>query len=146
MESMWSENVTKHYADLVFICAPVPRLSFSAIGKNHEFNRRARAFYMETFCSVAPHRIILSPIQHKTNATRPERTRRKAIKSEWWAIDISGRRNPASGDFAWLYINRVINWSITHSKGDSCHIKWRDVEHRPSYVSLLRGRFPWGGV
>ncbi len=69
----------------------------------------------------------------------------KSNKKWVMAIDISGWRNPASGDFAWLYINRVINRSITHSEGDSCHIKWRDVEHRPSYVSLLRGRFP-GGV
>jgi len=58
------------------------------------------------------------------------------------AIDISAWWNPVSGDFAWLYINKVINRSITHRKGDSCHIKWHDVEHGPSHVSLLRACFP----
>lgn len=68
----------------------------------------------------------------------------KSNKKWVMAIDISGWRKPMSGDFPWLYINRVINRSITHSKRDSCHIKWRNVEHRPSYVSLLRGCFPGG--
>lgn len=85
----------------------------------------------------------LSALQNKCHKTRKDK--KKSNKKWVMAIDISAWRNPASGDFAWLYINRVINRSITHSKGDSCHIKWRDVEHRPSYVSLLRGRFPGGG-
>lgn len=71
--------------------------------------------------------------------------KKKAIKKWVIAIDISSWRNPTSGDFAWLYINRVINRSIRHCKGDSCHIMWQDVEHRPSYVSLLKGCFPGGG-
>lgn len=66
----------------------------------------------------------------------------KGNKKWVMTIDISAWWNPVSGDFAWLYINRVINRSITHSKGDSCHIKWQDTEHRSSYVSLLRGHFP----
>lgn len=77
------------------------------------------------------------------NATRPRGTR-KSNKKWVMVIDISGWRNPMSRDFAWLYINRVINRSITHSKGDSCHIKWQDVEHRPNYGSLLRGCFLGG--
>lgn len=66
----------------------------------------------------------------------------KGNKKWVMTTDISAWWNPVSGDFAWLYINRVINRSITHSKGDSCHIKWQDTEHRSSYVSLLRGHFP----
>lgn len=52
-----------------------------------------------------------------------ERTREALEESERWPLMFQDEENPMSGDSAGLYINRVINRSIAHSEGDSCHMR-----------------------
>lgn len=73
---------------------------------------RTFAYFFLQCCSV-------SPKDHKTNARGMENDKRRAIGSEGWPLMFQDKENPMSADSAGLYINRVINRSITHSEEDS---------------------------
>lgn len=101
------------------------RLSFLDIGKYQRGKILKICNHIHT-CRFAT--ILFHILYPKTNATQNKYHRtwedeKKSYKKWVMAIDISGWRKHMSKDFGRLYINRVINRSITHSEGDLCHIK-----------------------
>lgn len=73
-------------------------------------------------CNIIPYLIFHAQHPTKQMPQDPEDLS-KAIKIEWWPLIFQPEENHLSGAFWRLYINRVINRSITHCEGDLCHIK-----------------------
>lgn len=73
-------------------------------------------------CNIIPYLIFHAQHPTKQMPQDPEDLS-KAIKIEWWPLIFQPEENHLSGAFWRLYVNRVINRSITHCEGDLCHIK-----------------------